>query len=61
MSCEGYVRNRAIYEIGFDHQEQKNGVQLLFKDDHELLDYLLEQEHQAEQDSAVSFESYTSD
>ena len=61
MSCEGYLHNRAVYEVGIDHQGQKNDAPLLFDDDHELLEYLLEQEHKAEQNSIVSYDSYTSD
>ncbi len=61
MSCESYLHNREVYHVGFDHQGQKGDMPLLFDDDHELLEYLLEQEHKAEQDLTVSYDSYTND
>lgn len=61
MSCEGYVLNREHYAAGMGRAESQNDVPLIFDDDHDLLDYLLEQEHLAEQNAIVSYDSYTSD
>ena len=61
MSCEGYVRKRSVYEVGFAKQGQSEEAPLQFRDDHELLAYLLEQEYMAEHCEIVSFESPTSD
>jgi len=61
MSCEGYVRKRSVYEVRFGKQERPAEAPLQFRDDHELLAYLLEQEYMAEHCEIVSFESPTSD
>jgi len=61
MSCEGYVRKRSEYEVGFGKEKSSDDSSLKFVDDHELLAYLLDQEHMAENCEIVSFESPTSD
>ncbi len=61
MSCEGYVRKRSVYEVGFGKNRVNDESPLKFRDDHELLAYLLDQEHMAENCEIVSFESPTSD
>ena len=61
MSCESYVRKRSVYEVGFADQGKPEEPPLQFRDDHELLAYLLEQEYMAELCETVSYESLTSD
>jgi len=61
MSCEGYVRIRSVYEVGFGRKKSRDESPLKFRDDHEFLAYLIEQEHMAEHCETVSFESPTSD
>lgn len=61
MSCESYVRKRTVFEVGFDKKEHQDDAPLYFKDDRELLAYLLHQEQMAEQIETVSYESVTSD
>jgi len=61
MSCEGYVRKRSGYEVGFGKEKSNDESSLKFRDDHELLAYLLDQEYMAEHCETVSFESPTSD
>ena len=61
MSCEGYIRKRSDYEVGFGKQAKPQEPPLQFRDDHELLAYLKELEHVAEQCESVSYESLTSD
>ena len=61
MSCESYVRKRTVFEVGFKKGRSKDAGQQEFKDDHELLAYLLYQEQLAENHEPVSFESVTSD
>ena len=61
MSCEGYVRKRSVYEVGFRKNKTSDEPALEFRDDHELLAYLLDQEYKAEHCESVSFESHTSD
>lgn len=61
MSCEGYVRKRPVYEVGFGKKKSNDEPPLQFSDDREFLAYLIEQEHMAEYSETVSFESRTSD
>ena len=61
MSCEGYVRKRSVYEVGFGKKRSSDELSLQFRNDHEFLAYLIEQEHMAEYNETVSFESPTSD
>ncbi len=61
MSCESYVRKRAVFHVRFDRNEHHDEDPLIFKDDYELLAYLLHQEQIAENSEIVSFESVTSD
>lgn len=61
MSCESYVRKRSVFNIDFGKLERAEDPLLQFRNDYELLAYLLDQELKAEQTEAVSFESLTSD
>jgi len=61
MSCESYVRKRSVLNIDFGKLERAEDPLLQFRNDYELLAYLLDQELKAEQTEAVSFESLTSD
>lgn len=44
MSGDSYFRHKVIMEIGTKKRTDKEPQVESFKDDHELLDYLLEQE-----------------
>lgn len=44
MSGDSYFRHRVIMEVGTKKHTEKEKQVVSFKDDHELLDYLLEQE-----------------
>ena len=61
MSGEGYMRKRSDYEVGFGKRNHNELPAKQFRDDHELLAYLVEQERVAELCETVSFESLTSD
>lgn len=61
MSGESYMRKRSVYEVGFGKKKQTEKESLRFNDDHELLAYLIEQEHMAEKAQSVSYDSLTSD
>lgn len=46
MSCDNYYRHKIVMEIGT--KKRSDNERMNFKDDHELLAYLLEQEKQME-------------
>lgn len=52
MSCDNYYRHKIAMEIGTKKSSDKERVS--FKDDHELLAYLLEQEKRVELTRDVS-------
>lgn len=44
MSGDSYFRHKVVMEIGTMKQKDGDKEERTFRDDHELLDYLLEQE-----------------